>query len=343
MTMKKKPVFSVVIPIYNAEKYLLKTLNSVMEQDFQNFEVLLVDDGSSDSSANICLSFSNKDERFHFYHKSNGGVCSARNYGIEKASGEYILFIDSDDIVEPTMLSDCLKEIEKTGVDILLFGMQFDIEKHGQIVKSYQKRSKPVVFEIKDLEKYYRKLYENNYVTSMCNRITKTKLIRDNNLRFNEKITNYEDMAFSLECLQYAGKIESIEKCFYHYILHDELGMSRKYKPGLSKTLPETVGLLIKNLDALPLSESTKKWAHKDVQRILWIGVANICRKKATISEKSRAVKNLCSQSWVSGLLPMEMTGNRYNDICTTLYKKKMWTAETLWNMFSNKVRDIRY
>ena len=338
-----KPVFSIVIPIYNAEKYLSKTLDSVQKQDYQSFEVLLIDDGSSDSSADICMQFSSKDNRFHLYQKSNGGVCSARNYGIEKATGEYILFIDSDDIVEPMMLSDCLKLIQESGADILLFGMQFDIEKQEKTVKSFQKRSGPVLFDGKELDKYYRKLYEDNYVTSMCNRITKMRLIRENHLQFNEKITNYEDMAFSLECLRYAEKIQSTDKCYYHYILHDELGMSRKYKPTLSATIPKTVELLIKNLDALPLSEATKIWAHQDVQRILWLGVANICREKASIYEKSQKIKQLCSQPCVRLLLPMEMTNNRYNDICIVLYRKKMWTAETLWNMFTNKVRDIRY
>jgi len=338
-----KPVFSIVIPIYNAEKYLPKTLDSVSKQAFGAFEVLLIDDGSNDGSADICMEFVNKDERFHLYQKSNGGVCSARNYGIEKAIGEYILFIDSDDIVESVMLEECLMKMQKSGADILLFGMKFDIEKQKKIVKSYQKCFTPVVFDSRELDNYYKELYENNYVTSMCNRITKMKLIRENNLRFNEKITNYEDMVFSLESLRYAEKIQSTNKCYYHYILHDEFGMSRKYKPNLSTTIPETVELLIKNLDSLPLSEATRAWAHKDIQRILWIGVANICREKASVHEKSQKVKQLCSQPWIRLLLPMEMTGNQYNDICVALYRKKMWTAETLWNMFSNKVRDIRY
>ena len=338
-----KPIFSIVVPIYNAGQYLAKTLCAIKKQDFTDFEALLVDDGSSDNSADICLSFSDKDERFHLYRKNNGGVCSARNYGIEKADGEYLLFIDSDDIVEPTMLSSCFKQIKKQGADILLFGMQFDIEKQGEIVRSYRKRCASMLFDARQLDEYYKELYENNYITSMCNRVTKMQLIKDNNVRFNEKITNYEDMIFSLECLRYAEKVQSLEECYYHYILRDELGMSRKYKENLSKTLFDTVNLLCKNLDALPLSASTKEWARKDVQRILWIGVANICRKKSTIREKSRAIGELCSQSWVRELLPMDKTGNKYNDICVVLYKMKMWTAEAVWNIFSNAIRDIRY
>ena len=337
------PKFSIVIPIYNAERYLKETLESVRKQNYEDFEVLLINDGSNDKSVDICLNFSNRDNRFHLYQKSNGGVCSARNYGIREAKGEYILFIDSDDVVEQTMLSNCLKKIQKSGADILIFGMSFDVEKNGRIIKSLIKSCETDLFTSEELEKYYRYLYDNNYITSLCNRIIRTSIIRNNDLRFNEKLTNYEDMAFSLECLRYAEKIQSIAECYYHYIIHDELGMSRKYKPNLSNTLSETVKVLTRNIDALPLSQATKEWARKDVQRILWIGVANICREKSSVGIKRTAVKNLCSQSWVREFLPMEMTGNRYNDICVKLYRNSMWTLEVIWNTFSNILRDIRY
>lgn len=337
------PFFSIVIPVYNAEKYLYGTLNSVKEQSFTDFEVLLIDDGSTDNSAKVCMNFVNTDERFSLFRKSNGGVCSARNLGIEKANGEYIFFVDSDDIVETTTLSECFNKICESKAQVLLFGMEFDIEKQMRIVKSYQKRCGAVVFDITNLDIYYRRLYENNYITSMCNRITKLDMILENDLRFNEKITNYEDMVFSLECLRHAKKVQVVEECYYHYILHEELGMSRKYKPHLNETLPETVTLLLNNISALPLCPKTKNWASRDVQRILWIGVANICRQKAKFNIKRQAIKELCLQPWVEQMLPMESTGNKYNDICVLLYKKKLWAAETLWNVFSNYLRDIRY
>lgn len=338
-----KPVFSIVIPVYNAEKHLLKTLESVKVQSFTDFEVLLVDDGSTDNSLEVCKSFMNRDNRFSLFQKPNGGVCSARNYGIERVKGEYIIFIDSDDVIESSLLADSLKKISDSKADILLFGMQFDIEKQNRIVKSYQKSCDDCEFDIADLDKHYRKLYENNYITSMCNRVTRLGLIQEHGLRFDERITNYEDMAFSLACLRCAQKVQIVEKCYYHYILHEELGMSRKYKPCLTETLHLTVELLLKNIRALPLDKETEAWACCDVQRILWIGVANICRKKVSISERRDDIKKLCTESWVEELLPMESTGNKYNDVCVLLCKKKMWLAETLWNVFANHLRDIRY
>ena len=122
-----KPVFSIIIPVYNAEKHLSKTLESVENQCFTDFEVLLVDDGSTDSSTEICSSFADKDSRFILYKKSNGGVCSARNLGIRHANGEFVVFVDSDDVIEDSLLTDALRIISDSNADVLLFGMQFDI------------------------------------------------------------------------------------------------------------------------------------------------------------------------------------------------------------------------
>ena len=338
-----QPSFSIIIPVYNAGKYLLKTLESVKDQGFTDFEVLLVDDGSTDNSAEICNTFVNKDSRFTLYQKPNGGVSSARNFGIERAKGKYIIFIDSDDVIEHSLLEDALKKLTDSNADILLFGMQFDIEKQGRIVKSYQKNCEDSEFDITELAKHYRVLYENNYITSMCNRITKLSLIQEHDLRFDESITNYEDMVFSLDCLHYAQKILVSYKSYYHYILHEELGMSRKYKERLTETLQPTIELLLKNIRALPLDKETEAWACCDVQRILWLGVANICREKNSVFIKRDDIRKLCTESWVEELLPIQVTGNKYNDICVLLCRKKLWLIETLWNIFVNWLRDIRY
>ena len=95
----KNPEISIIIPVYNAEKYLGRCIESVLSQTYRDFELILVDDGSSDSSGQICDAYANKDARIHVIHKENGGVSSARNRGIKEALGEYIMFIDSDDSI----------------------------------------------------------------------------------------------------------------------------------------------------------------------------------------------------------------------------------------------------
>ena len=98
------PIISVVVPVYNVEKYLEKCLNSILEQTYKNFEVILVDDGSSDCCFNICEQYAKKDTRIKAFHKKNGGLADARNYGIKRAIGNYITFIDSDDFVKKEYL-----------------------------------------------------------------------------------------------------------------------------------------------------------------------------------------------------------------------------------------------
>ena len=111
---------SIIIPVYNAEDYLDRCLHSILEQEFSSYEVILVDDGSSDASPLICDRYSSTDPRFRTVHKPNGGVSSARNMGLELAKGEYIMFLDSDDTLLPLGLDDIMGAV--TGEDMVVAG-----------------------------------------------------------------------------------------------------------------------------------------------------------------------------------------------------------------------------
>lgn len=119
----KKPFFSLILPIYNVEKYLDRCISSVLQQTYSDYEIILVDDGSPDNCPSMCDDWAKKDDRIKVIHKENGGLGYARNTGIENASGEYIFFIDSDDYIDSDLLFDVAKKIEKYGkVDILCYG-----------------------------------------------------------------------------------------------------------------------------------------------------------------------------------------------------------------------------
>ena len=113
---------SIIVPVYNVEPYLRQCLDSVLGQTFKNFEVLLVNDGSSDSSGDICREYVEKDSRFHYFEKENGGLSDARNYGIERAQGEYLTFIDSDDFVNEKHLENLFLASRLTNADITIGG-----------------------------------------------------------------------------------------------------------------------------------------------------------------------------------------------------------------------------
>ena len=116
------PFFSIIIPVYNVAGYLEKSISSIKNQSFSDFECILIDDGSTDNSPTICDELVKNDSRFHVIHKKNEGVAVARNIGIEKSSGEYILFLDSDDTFELNLLENIFNETKKEFYDIVVFG-----------------------------------------------------------------------------------------------------------------------------------------------------------------------------------------------------------------------------
>ena len=117
----QKPLISIIIPVYNAEKYLPNCLDSVINQTYKNLEIILVDDGSTDKSSEICDEYAQKDFRIKLIHKENGGVSSARNAGLALVSGDYIAWVDSDDFVAPDYIEYMYKLLKEYDADISLY------------------------------------------------------------------------------------------------------------------------------------------------------------------------------------------------------------------------------
>ena len=117
-----KPEITIIVPVYNTESFLHKCINSILSQSYTNFELLLINDGSSDKSGEICDKFALKDDRIKVFHKKNGGVSSSRNLGINNAQGKWIMFIDSDDEITHNCLELCINKTNKGPVDLIEFG-----------------------------------------------------------------------------------------------------------------------------------------------------------------------------------------------------------------------------
>jgi len=128
-----EPRYSIVIPVYNAEKYLYRCLESILQQTFSDYEIIIVDDGSTDASKEICSSYVN-DYRVFYYFQKNSGVSSARNKALREAKGEYILFVDADDYISANLLENI--EAHNTGQDVIVF--QFSVDSYGSTTKIKQ-------------------------------------------------------------------------------------------------------------------------------------------------------------------------------------------------------------
>lgn len=220
---------SIIVPVYNVERHLEKCLDSLINQTFKEFEVILVDDGSSDSSSKICDEYLKKDERIVVIHKKNEGVSVARNIGINTAKGKYILFCDSDDYVE----KDWCETLYKLQIDnSKYFNMcgYFNInyrEKMNKYIKRIIENNKEL--SIINAGDFYL-LYENQVFNPLWNKIYELDIIKKNRIQFEKNLSLGEDLIFNLEYLRASQRnICFINKCKYNYILRNEESLDNKY------------------------------------------------------------------------------------------------------------------
>ncbi|MDE7248136.1 MAG: glycosyltransferase [Lachnospiraceae bacterium] len=215
------PFLSVIIPVYNVEQYLPRCLDSILAQTFTDFEVLLVDDGSTDSSAALCDSYTGKDSRFRCFHKENGGHTSARQAGLQHAAGTYVTFVDSDDWIHPDMYQKMCGAARETGADTVCCNYIASTPK-GEIQcrSSFQGG----LYEKARLEEqvYPRMIYSGTYFTygeapSLCNKIFRRGLLEKHLCRVPLSVKIGEDALASYICLLESSSVYFCEEYFYYY------------------------------------------------------------------------------------------------------------------------------
>lgn len=204
-------MISIIVPVYNVEKYLEACIQSIIEQTYCDIEIILIDDGSTDLSGEICDNLQAVDKRIHVIHKSNGGLSSARNAGIEYAKGDYIGFVDSDDMINELMFEKLFNIMEcDSTIDISSCGIeQFqdgNFSKTNIFLKCYQK-----TFSAID---YLSLVLEHKIDNAVCNKLYRKCSIGD--IRFKENLIN-EDLVFTIEILTKIRKITYISETYYKY------------------------------------------------------------------------------------------------------------------------------
>lgn len=235
----KSPSVSIIVPVYNANKYLHDCLNSIKSQTFPDFEVLLIDDGSNDDSLSILQEYQTADTRFRVYQQDNRGASSARNVGLDNAVGEYVCFVDADDQIAPTYLADLYLAMSNQ-VDSTMGGFRrIDLLSHEECEVVPQKK-------IETLEENLFGFYNANHQDwqrYMVNRLFKKSIIQANNLRFKENIYYKEDGLFLVQYLCASnGMVGCVDKVLYFYY-RNETGV-------MSKTWHSFDAKIISNLEA---------------------------------------------------------------------------------------------
>ncbi len=213
--MKKvsNDLISVVIPIYNVEKYLKRCIDSIIAQTYKNLEIILVDDGSPDTCPKICDDYAKKDERIIVIHKQNGGLSDARNYGIEAAKGHYISFVDSDDYVSKDYIKILYESLKAENSDMAIGG-------HVVLYPNGKKINKYTGDEYREGPETILKriLYDDGIDLSACSKLYKKELFKD--IRFPVGRL-YEDAATSFKLIDTANAISVASKPIYHYIIRE--------------------------------------------------------------------------------------------------------------------------
>ena len=233
-----QPLVSVVLPIYNVEKYLDRCIRSVVEQTYDNLEIILVDDGSPDGCPGMCDDWAARDPRIRVVHKKNAGLGFARNTGIEHATGEYICFFDSDDYIEPNTIEVCVSSAMKENADIVCFGNDV-LTQDGTVLDRRIPTPPKYIYsgdEIRNVMmpnalSYHTGTGENwNFSMSACFSLYSMDMIRRSGWRcVSEREIISEDFYSILDLYQYVRKAVILPEILYHYITNP-VSLSRSYR-----------------------------------------------------------------------------------------------------------------
>ena len=306
---------SMIIPVYNAEQYLKKCVDSVRAQTYGNLEIILVDDGSTDSSGAHCDAYAEKDERIRVVHKENGGLVSAWKAGVKECSGEYVSFLDSDDWINPEMLSEMSAYL--TGNEREMVISDYIIERDGGSQEYVWQKLAPGEYGRKEIEK---KIFpcllgqEERYITiSRCMKLISKRLISENGNYTDPAIIVGEDTTIMLPVLLDCQRIVAMDhKAYYHYLYVKE-SMVHKYNEKLTENirkLIQTTDRILKDKFTGDKLEEQKK--HLDQESILWYFLVLKNEARGNPSGYRRNILKLCRSEEIRDLVKRtEITVNQ--------------------------------
>ena len=228
------PNISVIVTVYNLEKYIGQCIQSLLEQSYSDFEMLLIDDGSNDCSGEICDNFAEKDNRIKVFHQNNAGVSVARNIGLENAIGKWIAFIDGDDYVDSNYLESLIEKAEETQADICIGDYWVDFENQEPRYSSFILNKQEEWFNKRELiENCVNGNKAKDNVTAIgvpWGRLYLRSFISDNKLTFIPGLKRNQDMVFNLYAFSTTTKVSYNRNAGYHYRIWDESAVKR-YSP----------------------------------------------------------------------------------------------------------------
>lgn len=303
-------MISVIVPVYNAEKYLHRCIKRILAQDYTDFELLLIDDGSTDNSGTICDEYTIKDNRIRVFHKENGGVSSARNWGLDNAIGEYIMFVDSDDYMLPGMLDVMLSTLESKKADLVVCGTT---ETGG----GYWRPIADVDYSINQLKENFVSLLHTELLSPPWNKIYKKDIIGNN--RFCEDISFGEDLLFNIQYLEKCENISFIKESPFYHEKENENSLVVKFNRNRLLDI-EKVWVVVDRFS------EDKEGLYSKYLRDLTVYIRQLLKTKQYLwSEKENILEEWYSIALIKKLNLFNYKVNYVNRVLLLLLKNRQW------------------
>ncbi len=290
---------SIVIPVYNCEDKLNRCIESVLNQSYCNFEIIIVDDGSIDNSYNICLKLQEKDTRIRLFHQKNKGASAARNYGLSKVEGDYVMFIDADDFIEFDMLITFIDAVKETNADYIM--TSFYIDKYGVDGKFISTKHalirERLITSNDQIPGSIIDLIESERINAPWGKLIKSSIIKEFNLKMPEHIILQEDLFFNIKVLSYVNVILVIDKPKYHYTIGSQESLTSRYFEKKFEMTDEVYNAIYDFYD-LRCNDDTLLSRVKYIYiKNVYAGIINLFHPKCSLNrkEKMQYIRNIIS------------------------------------------------
>ena len=312
--MKKDVLLTVVIPVYNIEKHLKRCVESVLAQEWHNYDILLVDDGSTDSSPQICDDYAKVYDFISVIHKKNGGLSAARNTGISNAEGEYVYFPDSDDWLEPNTFSELSDVIEELTYDIISFNREFVTSEEDKLISA-----KSRIQKLSGKQALLEMLKQSDVTGFANDKIYRKKLFLDNDIEFPVG-KYYEDLGTNYKLFLKATKVYVTNQKYYHYLITNPDSITQSWN---EQKLQDMFGFYREIYYSPLIREKFEELEIEILQAFYINGLIHILSSlyKSNISAQYSDIEKDIKQEIVKNSLGVTKLLNQPNKIKSLLYK----------------------
>ena len=314
--------YSVIIPVYNVEKYIDRCLKSIISQNYDDLEIIVIDNGSTDSSGSICDTYAIEYSNISVYHIENHGVGSARNFGLSKARGEFIYFVDSDDYLVGNLFADFADKLV-SDLDLVVFSYYNSFEE-DLTEKSRTEKSLPFKgsYDKDGFINIFKELFLSDMLYTVWNKIYRREFLLENNLSF-EQYELGEDVRFNLDVYRNVNKIYLSQDSYYVYVIGRNGSAMSGYNPKRLQYQLQELKLVDNLLEDWHLDNSNLDNTVK--ARILMSNIYNITKQKLPVNKKVKLVKEICKKQDIADFIKND--SSVLNPLIKLLLKCRMYVV----------------